>query len=88
MAGEIVSSIKARAQARRIIAQEEAAEKYYTKKPNGSFIGQWIGFASNGAGLVSYKGRVYEVKVLSKSYAKKYQKVSLTLTGDGNFAAW
>lgn len=88
MISSLTGAIRSRAQAQRILAQESSADSYYTKKPIGSFVGQWIGFKSNGVGLVSYKGRSYEVKVLAGTYAKKNQKVSLTLTEEGNFAAW
>lgn len=88
MASNLTASIKARAEAQRILAQESSIDDYYVKKPIGSFVGQWVGFDDSGVGLVSYKGRVYQVKVLTNSYAKLNQKVSLTLTKEGNFAAW
>lgn len=88
MASALEDSIRERAQLRRALNQEETADKYYIKKPTGSFVGNWIGFTSSGRGIVAYKGREYEVKVLANTYARKNQKVNLTLTKEGNFAAW
>lgn len=88
MASAITAKIQQRAALRRAAMQEEQAEKYYIKKPTGTFVGQWKGFKSSGKGIVAYKGREYEVKILASKYAKKNQQVSLILTKEGNFASW
>jgi hypothetical protein len=88
MANQLALSLAQRAQSQRILAQELNADKSYVRKPLGPVIGQWDGFKDNGVALVSYKGRVYEATILAKNYAKKNQKVLLTLTEDGNFVSW
>lgn len=88
MASALENSIRERAQLRRALTQESSADSYYIKKPTGSFVGQWKGFTSSGKGIVAYKGREYEVKILASKYAKQNQQVSLTLTKEGNFASW
>ena len=88
MASSLENSIRERAQLQRALTQESGADAFYIKKPTGSFVGQWKGFTSSGKGIVSYKGREYEVQVLASKYARKNQKVSLTLTKEGNFASW
>lgn len=88
MASSLAESIRQRAEAQRVLSQEASADKFYVQKPIGTFVGQWVGFKSNGKGIVSYKGREYEVEILTTSYARKNQRVQLTLTEDGNFANW
>lgn len=88
MASPLAESIRQRAEAQRVLSQETNADKFYVKKPIGTFVGQWVGFKSNGKGVVSYKGREYEVEILTSTYAKKNQSVQLSLTDDGNFANW
>lgn len=80
--------IQSKAEVNRVLAQESAALQTYVKKPVGTFTGYWKGFTDSGKGLVSYKGRQYEVVILTDTYAKLDQPVTLTLTSEGNFANW
>jgi hypothetical protein len=88
MANQLALDLAKRAQSQRILAQEAHADKYYVRKPIGPVVGQWYEFKENGTGLVSYKGKIYEAKILAKDYARKNQKVLLTLTEEGNFVSW
>jgi hypothetical protein len=87
-ASDLEQAVRSRAELNRVLAQENLADQTYVKKPIGTFTGNWKGFTDSGAGLVSYKGRQYEVTILANSYARLDQQVTLTLTEDGNYAVW
>ena len=87
-ASSLEQIVQSRAEVNRVLSQESSASQVYVKKPIGTFTGYWKGFNSSGAGLVSYKGRQYEVTILTDTYAKLDQAVTLTLTKEGNFANW
>lgn len=80
--------VQSKAEVNRVLNQESTASQAYVKKPIGTFTGYWKGFTDGGRGLVSYKGRQYEVTILTDTYAKLDQPVTLTLTNEGNFVNW
>lgn len=51
-------------------------------------IGFWRGYAANGMGLVDYRGKTYECRVLARKCKRYGAKVNLRRTPAGNFVNW
>ncbi len=69
--------------------QTAAAKEELKKRKNQTDVtGRWLGFNTEGKGLVEFEGRIYVCVVISSKCKQKYAKVNLRRTRTANYVDW